>query len=190
MADPEAQTTSREQTISNLMRYLDTDTLICYAPTTPLEDRDPNRKTLRERQSEEAMPVISWLTTVLWPGIALVPNDGDFGFMSTTEQPEETRQVIKSWIEGLSAWDLVGLEMATLGSKSLLIGARLIAEWSEDLSIRSNRSFGIEEAAKAASVEVRYQTERWGEVEDTHDVEWEDSKRQLGAALMMVIGTG
>jgi ATP synthase F1 complex assembly factor 2 len=48
--------------------------------------------------------------------------------------------------------------------------------------------FGIEEAAEASSLEVRWQTGQWGEVEDTHDVEKEDLRRQLGSAILLVSG--
>jgi ATP synthase F1 complex assembly factor 2 len=48
--------------------------------------------------------------------------------------------------------------------------------------------FGIEEAAHASSLEVSWQTVQWGEVEDTHDVEKEDLKRQLGSAIILVGG--
>ena len=136
---------------------------------------------------EEAEPVVEWLTTVLWPGTKIKYNDGDLGFMATAQQPPETVRVIREWLEGLTDWDLVALEMATLSSKSLLIGARLVAEWSSDVGV-GERSWGIEEAARAASVEVRYQTEIWGEVEDTHDVDREDVKRRLGAAWLMALG--
>ncbi|KAA8894924.1 hypothetical protein FN846DRAFT_912355 [Sphaerosporella brunnea] len=50
------------------------------------------------------------------------------------------------------------------------------------------QQWGIEEAAKAASTEVNYQTQQWGEVEDTHDVEKEDVKRQVGAGWLMIVG--
>jgi ATP synthase F1 complex assembly factor 2 len=41
-------------------------------------------------------------------------------------------------------------------------------------------------AAQAASLEVLHQTEQWGEVEDTHDVEKEDLRRQLGSVILLV----
>jgi len=187
MHEPNASTPSRDATISNVMRYLHTDTLIFYAPTTPVECRDPNKRTLRELQVEEAEPVVEWLTTVLWPGTRIEYNDGDLGFTAMVQQPPETVKAIREWLEGLSDWDLVALELATLASKSLLIGARLVAEWSPEVGV-GERSWEIQEAAKAASVEVRYQTEIWGEVEDTHDVDREDLKRQLGAAWLLVLG--
>ena len=99
---------------------------------------------------------------------------------------------------GLPAWELVGLERAVLAGKSLCVAARLICEWSEYLRLGGGSEgegggrgrFGIEEAAEACSLEVRWQTGRWGEVEDTHDVEREDLRRQFGSAVLLVSGTG
>lgn len=102
---------------------------------------------------------------------------------------------------GLSPWDLVGLERATLAGKSLLVGVRLLVEWSESFRTtreqeqwvnveRGETRFGIEAAAEACSVELRWQTGRWGEVEDSHDVEKEDLRRQFGSVVLVVGGTG
>ena len=93
----------------------------------------------------------------------------------------------------LPAWELVGLERAVLASKSLCVGARLICEWSEYLKLNGHggagQRFGIEQAAEACSLEVRWQTGRWGEVEDSHDVEKEDLRRQFGSVVLVVSGT-
>ena len=96
---------------------------------------------------------------------------------------------------GLPAWELVGLERAVLASKSLCIAARLVCEWSEYLNLGYTKEeaagrFGIEEAAKACSQEVIWQTGRWGEVEDSHDVDKEDLRRQFGSVILVVSGTG
>jgi chaperone required for assembly of F1-ATPase len=48
--------------------------------------------------------------------------------------------------------------------------------------------FGVEEAARAASLEVDWQTGMWGEVEDTHDVDKEDVRRQFGSVVLLVSG--
>lgn len=100
---------------------------------------------------------------------------------------------------GLSAYELAALERGVLASKSLLVATRLVVEWSEewrDVQGKSGwegeggqeRRFGIEEAAEACTTEVRWQTDLWGEVEDTHDVEREDLKRQLGSVVLLVSG--
>jgi ATP synthase F1 complex assembly factor 2 len=93
------------------------------------------------------------------------------------------------------------LETAVLASKSFLVGARVVVEWSEGgagvggrrvvegADERQTGRFGVEEAARAASLEVEWQTGQWGEVEDTHDVEKEDVRRQLGSVVLLVSGT-
>lgn len=91
----------------------------------------------------------------------------------------------------LSPWDLAGLERATLAGKSLLVGARLVVEWgqgSEGIRQNGGQRFGIEDAVEACSVELRWQTGNWGEVEDTHDVEREDLRRQFGGVVVLVGG--
>lgn len=94
----------------------------------------------------------------------------------------------------LSPWALAGLERATLAGKSLLVGARLVVEWGQGFEgvRRQNwdggKKFGIEDAVEACSVELRWQTGKWGEVEDTHDVEREDLRRQFGGVVVLVGG--
>lgn len=134
----------------------------------------------------------------------------DDGSILPRSQPAATRAVIKGWMAGLPAWELVGLERAVLAGKSLCVAARLVCEWSEhfrregftpasaeggwgELSkggTSEGERFGIEQAAEACSLEVRWQTGMWGEVEDTHDVEKEDLRRQFGSVVLLVSGTG
>ena len=129
----------------------------------------------------------------------------DDGSILPKSQPAATRAVIKGWMAGLPAWELVGLERAVLAGKSLCVAARLVCEWSEYIKSNTGSTmgesderelgsdgarFGIEQAAEACSLEVRWQTGRWGEVEDTHDVENEDIRRQFGSVVLVVSGTG
>lgn len=134
--------------------------------------------------------------------------------LSPRAQVPGTREVVQGWVLGLSAFELAGLERAVLAGKSLLVGARLVVEWSEEGGGQvqaqaqhagvgggegevaegeggsGGKKFGVEEAARAVSLEVEWQTTKWGEVEDTHDVEKEDLRRQLGSAVLLVSGTG
>lgn len=45
----------------------------------------------------------------------------------------------------------------------------------------------IKEAANAARVETLSQIERWGMVEDSHDVDAEDLLKQLGSAMCFTL---
>jgi len=197
-AESRGDMTARDEIITVMMRYLDTDTLLCWAPAqtthaaVQTEMHDTRTSSLRDIQIRTATPIISFLTSTIWPGVELKPILDEDSIMPL-RQSEVTRSVIRGWIAGLPAFELAALERAVLAGKSLLVGARLLVEWSEEFRELQQRGgeekrFGIEEAAEAASLEVRWQTGMWGEVEDTHDVENEDVRRQLGSAVLVVSG--
>lgn len=146
---------------------------------------------MQKRTAEET---VAYLTTNVWPGVEIKPVLDGHSIMPQA-QPEVLREVVRGWISGLDAWEIAGLERAVLAGKSLIAAARLVAEWSEG-SVSSGAaetpepSFGAEEAAKATSLEVDWQTGQWGEVEDTHDVNKEDVRRQLASVVLLVSGTG
>jgi chaperone required for assembly of F1-ATPase len=189
------------------MRYLDTDTLLCWVPPTSnthdgsqlqfVEDNTASRSTgsLRDKQMGVARPIMDFLTTYVWPGVELFPITDENSILPRP-QPEMTKEVIRGWISGLPAFELAGLERGVLAGKSLLVAARLLVEWSMEFrhvrlqqqGAEAPQRFGIEEAAEAADLEVRWQTGMWGEVEDTHDVNKEDLKRQFGSVILLVSG--
>ncbi|KAI0551447.1 hypothetical protein F4679DRAFT_539329 [Xylaria curta] len=181
-----------------LMRYLDTDSLLCWAPPPRRGHDAPDAEgnTLRELQKQAAEEVVTYLSTYVWPGVEIEPVLDGESIVPRGQKPE-TRQIIEGWITGLSPWELAGLERAVLAGKGLLGAVRLLVEWSEGfVGVRESsgegekRKFGVEEAAKMASIEVDWQIGNWGEVEDTHDVEKEDLRRQLGSVVLLVSGTG
>lgn len=190
-ADANADTRIRDAIVQLCMRYLSTDTLLCWAPAHVLNDVKQNGKTLRELQEDVATDIIAHLTTHVWPGVQIKPILEPDSIMPA-EQPDMTKDVIRGWAASLPAYELAGFERAILATKSVLIATRLLHEWSEGLAASrppaAKKSFGIEQAAEAASLEVRWQTRAWGEVEDTHDVEKEDMKRQLGSVILLVGG--
>jgi ATP synthase F1 complex assembly factor 2 len=175
------------------MRYFDTDTLLCLAPEPP-EHENARRLTesLRSIQQRTAGEIIGYLTERVWPGLEIVPVLEDGGILPRP-QPPMTRNVIQGWVSGLPAFELAGLERGALAGKGLLSAARLIVEWSTEMAhLREGQEgaqrFGIEEAARAANLETDFQTRMWGEVEDTHDVNKEDLRRQLGSVILLVCG--
>lgn len=192
---------ARQNIIKLVMKYLGTDTLLCWAPEKNIHDPYNNRagRSLRQRQREVAEPIIAYLTTHIWPGVEVVPILGEDSIVPIS-QPDMTREVVRGWVSGLPAFELAALERGVLATKSLLVAARLLVEWSSEFAHLRRDSisqettivdiepepFGIESAAEAASVEVLHQTEQWGEVEDTHDVEKEDLRRQLGSVVLLI----
>lgn len=194
--DAEGETTTRNQIITTAMRYLETDTLLCWVPEkdtyTPEETNEngENVESLRDAQMRVARDIMAFLSTKVWPGVEIKPILDENSIMPVS-QPQATKDIIKSWVSGLEAYDIAALERGILASKSLLVAVRLVAEWSENfrhLQRPEQRKFGIEEAAEASSLEVTWQTDMWGEVEDTHDVDKEDLKRQLGSVVVLVSG--
>ena len=186
----------RDEIIKTLLRYFETDTLLCWAPehsvhdAMQLEQSEKRTESLRDIQIRATRPIISHLASRVWPGIEIKPAlDGDS--IVAQQQPEATMSIIKGWISGIPAYELAALERAGLASKSLMVAVRLLIDWSEEFRELQNaeQKFGIEEAAKAASLEVSYQTGMWGEVEDTHDVDKEDLRRQLGSVILLVGGS-
>ena len=190
-ADAQGDAKIRESIVAMLMRYFTTDTLLCWAPEKNIHDPEAEGKTLRELQTEVATPIISHLTSQVWPGVEINPVlDPDS--ILPAPQPAMTQEIIRGWLTGLKAYDLAGLERAVLASKSLLVAVRLLVEWSQEFSAlregSPERRFGIEDAATACSMEVNWQTAMWGEVDDTHDVEKEDLRRQLGGVVLLISG--
>lgn len=95
--------------------------------------------------------------------------------MLSATQPKETKEKLGEAIKSLDHWEMAALERAAIASKSLIIALALV-----------KRHLTVEEAARAACVEVDSQIERWGEVEDTHDVDYQDVRRQLGSAALVL----
>lgn len=194
--DAQSETTTRDQIVETTIRYLDTDTLLCWVPEqnayTVEEEPDGNgekTKTLRETQKNVARDIVSFLTSKVWPGVEIQPLETDS--IMPPSQPQATKDIIRDWIFTLRPHDLAAFERGVLSSKSLLVAVRLVVEWSENfrnLQRPDQKKFGIEEAAEASSLEVKWQTDMWGEVEDTHDVDKEDLKRQLGSVVVMISG--
>lgn len=193
-ADAQGNTKIRDDVVRMVMRYLNTDTLLCWASENGIHDKLRNEagETLREVQARVAQPIIGHLTTYVWPGVEISPVLAADSILPAP-QPVMTQEVIRGWISGLPAWELAGLERAVLASKSLLVAVRLLVEWSQEFASQQGEQeeesrFGIEDAADACTMEVRWQTDMWGEVEDTHDVDREDIRRQLGSVVLLVNG--
>ncbi|KAH8811394.1 hypothetical protein F5884DRAFT_781959 [Xylogone sp. PMI_703] len=194
-ADPNSNSEIREGIVNMVVKYLDTDSLLCWAPEPApdppgYETHVSRTESLRSKQMRTAKPIIAYLTERVWPGVEIVPVlDGDS--IMPRSQPEMTRNIIRGWVTGLPAFELAGLERAVLAGKGLLSAVRLLVEWSPELrhlKAEQEEVFGVEEAARAVSLEVDWQTGMWGEVEDTHDVDKEDVRRQLGSVVLLVSG--
>ncbi|KAI7328062.1 hypothetical protein KC315_g6827, partial [Hortaea werneckii] len=189
--DKDGNSEARDSIVRMAMRYLGTDTLLCWAPERNIHDpyQKEGEKPLRDRQRDVAEPIIAFLKTHIFPGVDIEPILDESSIVPRS-QPEMTRNAIRGWITGLPAFELAALERGVLATKSLLVAARLLVEWSQEYRHLHHEKpmgqrFGINEANEAATLEVMHQIENWGEVEDSHDVEREDMRRQLGSVVLL-----
>jgi ATP synthase F1 complex assembly factor 2 len=155
----------RELATELMLPYLDTDTLLVFSPA---KDSDGE---LRPAQEQRYRPVIA-AAEQFW-GTKLNCLDCDVALFGNY-QTADTRAKVKKWIDSLDSWQFVALERATSAAKSL-IGAMCLV----------TQKLTPDEVAELVTMEVTFQTQRWGEVEDTHDVEHADIRRLLGSAYIM-----
>jgi len=153
------ETTSKEVQEA-LLTYLDTDTVCFY------QDYPPQ---LERLQAEHWDPLLDWVKRTF--EVEITKN----GSVLSHKQPEATRETFAKVIAKFDRWELAALERATYATKSFLISLALV-----------KKHLTVEQAALAATVEVSSQIERWGEVEDTHDVDYQDVRRQLGSAACLL----
>ncbi|TPX30778.1 hypothetical protein SmJEL517_g05745 [Synchytrium microbalum] len=145
--------------LDQLLRYIHTDT-ICYHQAEP--------ETIVQLQNENWVPIIQWLKQEY--GIELKTTDGIMAF----KQDASVIQALEKVIADLDLIELAAFEKAVMATKSFVIGLALL-----------KRRLSVQEAETAARLEVLHQISRWGEVEDAHDVDREDLKRQLGSVAVV-----
>jgi len=149
----------REEVHEALLSYFDTDT-ICYHQHRP--------SALVKLQTIHWEPLIAWMREDI--GVEVTVHTSLLG----GEQPDSSKEKLRSIIQSLDAWGLAALERVTYTTKSFIIALALV-----------KGRIDAEQAAQAALVEVNSQIEKWGEVEDSHDVDYHDVRRQLGSAASL-----
>ncbi|KAI8372267.1 hypothetical protein EDC96DRAFT_552098 [Choanephora cucurbitarum] len=153
--------TVRPAVIDKLFTYFDTDS-ICYFEELP--------EVLTNLQDKYWKPIIEWTEKTYQVKINTT-ND-----IFAVTQPEETKAKLRSVVEQMDPLGLAAFEKAVMSSKSFLIGFALV-----------HHGITVEQAAQAAHVEMNAQMERWGEVEDSHDVEREYIRQTLGSVAIAMM---
>ncbi|KAI8973885.1 hypothetical protein BDB01DRAFT_844946 [Pilobolus umbonatus] len=151
----------RAGVIDKLVNYSDTDA-ICYHEELP--------ESLVALQDTYWKPIIAW-----------AEKEYDVKINTTTDifatsQPQETKDTFRKVVEQMDPLELSAFEKAVMTSKSFLIGLAVV-----------KKAFSVEDCAQAAQVEMTYQMNIWGEVEDSHDVEREFMRQTLGSAAICVM---
>ena len=116
------------------------------------------------------MPIIKWAEKLIDAEIKSTES------ILSIRQSDEVIRGFRNIIESYDNFKLAAFENACLRSKSFMIGLALVeGEITSD--------FGT----MAARLEVHHQIQRWGEVEDSHDVEREDIQRQLASSTVALL---
>ncbi|KAI0340117.1 ATP12-domain-containing protein [Trametopsis cervina] len=151
----------RTEVRAQLIKYLETDT-ICFLASSP--------DVLVSLQQTHWIPLLEWARKTFEVEI----NAATDSFVPS-RQPKATIEKFDALLSSLDGWQMAALERATYSSKSFLIGLALTL-----------RHITAEQAAQASHVEVNSQIEKWGEVEDSHDVDYHDIRRQLASAACLL----
>jgi ATP synthase F1 complex assembly factor 2 len=151
----------REGVIDNLIGYVHTDS-ICYQQDYP--------ESFQKLQKEYWTPIIDFVNRKY--GLDIKTTSG----ILRVKQSDEVLKKFREIISGYDTFTLAAFEKAVLRSKSFMIALALI-----------EREITVEFATMAARLEVHHQIQRWGEVEDSHDVDREDLQRQLGSSVASII---
>ncbi|CDO91812.1 unnamed protein product [Kluyveromyces dobzhanskii CBS 2104] len=180
---------NRDGMTDDLLRYLDTDTLLVFSPVKEYEGA------LRKGQDEMYLPLISGVEKFLTQlrgdktPVKLLTLDGDLHGLRGNAQSKETRQIARQYLDSLSLWDLAVFEKTVLTTKSFICGLLLLLNKSANVANIPELKVSMEDIARAATLETIYQVERWGEVEDTHDVDKRDVRRNVNAAAIVAFNS-
>ncbi|KAI8816460.1 ATP12-domain-containing protein [Fimicolochytrium jonesii] len=145
----------REGVIENLLKYADTDAT-CYFQDYP--------DSFVALQSTHWKPLHTWLEHTYNLHLNTTTS------ILSIKQSPETIRTLRNIISEFDDIELAAFEKAVLFSKSFVVALALV-----------KGRVDVDEAARAARLELLHQIDRWGEVEDAHDVDREECTRQLGA---------
>jgi chaperone required for assembly of F1-ATPase len=126
----------RQAAIEEVAAYADTD-LLCYRAAEPFE--------LVQRQHHAWQPMLEWVSETYGVKLAVTTS------IRPVAQPAAARARLRSAVEELSDWALVGMHMATTALGSLVLGLGLL-----------HGRLDVEAALAASLLDELYEIERWG----------------------------
>lgn len=179
----------RESIIKDLLRYLDTDTLLVFSPRSELEGE------LRKEQDELYLPIIKGIEGLLYrylpdsskikeTDFVLKKLDSDIDGLRGNKQPENIALAATNYLKSLSYWNLAVFEKTVMITKSFICGIILCENTIRETNIPSLQC-DVKDIEKLCTLETIHQVKKWGEVEDTHDVNKVDMLRNISAASIV-----
>ncbi|KAK0408817.1 hypothetical protein QR680_004178 [Steinernema hermaphroditum] len=150
---------SKETLVQSIIEYLDTDTILTFAD-------QPER--LVALQEQKWSPVIEWANKEYQMDIRPTRSIIEGAYIT-----EESRARLENYLMSQPFWTLIGLQYAVEAVKSVLI--TLAA---------ASHSIGADQGAELARLEQIFQTEIWGNVEWSHDIEHLELTSRLSSAVL------
>ncbi|KAJ2603788.1 chaperone, partial [Coemansia sp. RSA 1804] len=151
----------RAEVVDKLLKYFQTDS-VCLREEYP--------QTLVDLQQKHHAPIVEWASDAY--GIDIQATDNIFALRQSSQAVARLREVVLEF----SPLKLAALERAVMTAKSFLIGLALMEQ-----------RLSVEEAAIAAQVEASSQTQRWGELENAHDIDNAAIRQILGASACVAL---
>lgn len=154
---------TKEALVTQLSEYLQTDTLL-YFDSNSIEKLD-------RLQETKWRPVVDWFN-LKFPSVNLKVNYG----LEVNNSEADTR-VFKEYLEsnfGMNS--LVAFNYISECLKSVILTVALLERFVG----------GVDEACKLACLEQEHQYEQWGKVEWFHDINEQELRARVSAALMFI----
>jgi chaperone required for assembly of F1-ATPase len=151
----------RQAAIEELVAYADTD-LVCYRAAEPFE--------LVQRQHQAWQPMLDWLSHTYGVRLAVTTS------ILPVAQPAAARAHLRSAVEDLGDWPLVGMHMATTALGSLVLGLGLL-----------HGRLDADAALAVSLLDELFEIERWGsdvEAERRHEA----LRRDVSGAVRFLAG--
>ena len=146
---------------------------------------------LREEQDKLYLPIIKKIEEFLGQysssdkQLTLQILDADVHGLRGNVQSQEVKDAAMNYMDSLSPWDLAVFEKTVLTTKSFICGILLMESMTKK-STHKELVKSLDEIIRLATLETIFQVERWGEVEDTHDVDKRDIHRKISSAAIAV----
>ncbi|CAK8685267.1 unnamed protein product [Clavelina lepadiformis] len=149
---------SKEPTVSSILSYLTTDTVLCHS-TEPEE--------LVQLQDVKWGPAVEWFKARYSVDVS-----HSNGFIMP-DVDRQTKLKMNNYLLTHDAWCLIGLESMVGLLKSVILSLAVV-----------NYHLTVEDAVSLSRLEQEYQVAKWGNVEWYHDVEKHEMQMKTAACAL------
>jgi len=151
-----------QQTIANsIIDFIDSDTL-CFRVNEPKE--------LSLLQQKQWHPLIEWFEQMFDCKVPITQT------VHLNPICETTKKAIYRHLCSHNLWSLLGLKFATENLKSLILSLAL-----------TQRRISVDHCVDICRLEEDFQTEKWGRIASTHDLELHALRARVSAALLFYL---